>query len=105
MEENMKKDMPMKGDQNRVGSSTASENASPKYKDVELRVKQADNGVIVEATYEPCYYKEEWVFKSMEEATGQFESIMSVVQTKGKEKEAERDRKRSSGKIQDEYID
>lgn len=101
----MKSEMPMQGDQNRVGASTASENASPKYKDVELRVKQADNGVIVEAVYEPCYYKEEWVFKNMAEASSQFESIMSVVQTKGKEKEAERDRKKNSGKIQDEYID
>lgn len=97
--------MPSQGDQSRVGASTASENAAPKNKDVELRIKQADNGVIVEATYEPCYYKEEWVFKNMEEATGQFESIMSIVQTKGKEKEAERERKRNSGKIQDEYVD
>lgn len=89
MEGNMNSEMETKGDQNRIGASTASENAEPKYKDVELRVKQADNGVIVEAIYEPCYYKEEWVFKNMAEASAQFDSIMSVVQTKGKEKEME----------------
>ena len=105
MEGNMNSEMPMQGDKNKMGATTASENASPKYKDVELRVKQADNGVIVEAVYEPCYYKEEWVFKNMAEASAQFESIMSIVQTKGKEKENERERRRNSGKIQDEMID
>jgi hypothetical protein len=79
------------GDMSRVGASTASENAAPKNKDVEIRIKMADNGVIVEGCYRGSgpYYEEEWVFQTTEAAFAEIPSIMSVVQTKGQEKAAQ----------------
>lgn len=80
----------MAADQTVSGATTASQNAAPKNSDVEIRIKQATNGVVVEGCYRGSgpYLEKEYVFKTLEDAFAEIPSIMSVVQTEGKEKAA-----------------
>lgn len=95
----------MAAEQTTVGATTASENKAPKNADVEIRIKQAENGVVVEGCYrgKGPYYEKEYVFKSLEDAFAEIPSIMSVVQTEGMENAARMKEKHQSNAIEPEY--
>ena len=77
-------------------ATTASENAAPKNMNVEVRIKQADNGVIVTACphYDGPMSESEsmrdktYVFPTLAEALKEVPSIMSVEADAVKEEES-----------------